>query len=89
MGPRDLLAWNVKKLRVARGLSQEHLALEAGLERAAISNIERKQVSIGLDLLGQIAATLNVSLKDLFIEPLPGEPEPVNLKRGRRVSRSK
>lgn len=89
MGPRDLLAWNVKKLRVARGLSQEHLALEAGLERAAISNIERKQVSIGLDLLGQIAATLNVSLKDLFIEPLPGEPEPVNLKRGRRVSKSK
>ncbi len=89
MGPRELLAWNVKKLRVARGLSQEHLALEAGLERAAISNIERKQVSIGIDLVGQIATTLEVPVKDLFIEPLPGEPEPVNLKRGRRVSKGK
>ncbi|MBZ5762277.1 helix-turn-helix domain-containing protein [Rhizobium sp. VS19-DR104.2] len=88
MGPRDLLAWNVKKLRVARGLSQEHLALEAGLERAAISNIERKRVSIGLDLVGQIACTLNVPLQDLFIEPRPGEPEPVNLKRGRRASKA-
>ncbi|KRD72519.1 hypothetical protein ASE60_21220 [Ensifer sp. Root278] len=26
MTPRDLLAWNVRKLRVKRGLSQERLA---------------------------------------------------------------
>ncbi|MFW8646321.1 helix-turn-helix domain-containing protein [Rhizobium beringeri] len=32
----------MKKLRVKRGLSQERLALEAGLERVSISQIERK-----------------------------------------------
>ncbi|MGO8176302.1 helix-turn-helix domain-containing protein, partial [Rhizobium ruizarguesonis] len=51
MTTRDLLAWNVKKIRVKRGLSQEHLALEAGLERVSISQIERKRVNLGIDSL--------------------------------------
>ena len=58
MKPRDLLAWNVRKLRVARGLSQERLALEANLERVSISQIERKQINLGIDALRKIANIL-------------------------------
>ncbi|TAU80456.1 XRE family transcriptional regulator (plasmid) [Rhizobium leguminosarum] len=84
MTPRDLLAWNVKKLRVNRGLSQERLALEAGLERVSISQIERKRVNLGIDSLGKIAGVLGCEIPDLFVEPAMGEQQPENLRRGRR-----
>ncbi|RWX74824.1 XRE family transcriptional regulator [Neorhizobium lilium] len=86
MSPRELLAWNVKKLRVAKGVSQERLSLEAHLERVAISQIERRRINPGLDSLGKIAEALGVPIKDLFKEPLPGESEPTNLRPGRRNS---
>lgn len=86
MDARDLLAWNVKKLRVERGLSQERLALDANLERPAISHIEGKHVSVGIDVVGQIAVALGVTIERLFAMPAEGEPEPVNLKRGRPPS---
>lgn len=84
MTPRDLLAWNVRKLRVCRGLSQERLAFEAELERVSISQLERKQVNLGIDSLGKIAAVLECKVCELLTEPAPGEKEPQNLKRGRR-----
>jgi transcriptional regulator with XRE-family HTH domain len=83
MTPRDLLAWNVKKLRVRRGLSQERLALEAGLERVSISQLERKQVNLGVDSLGKIAAVLRCKVFELLLEPAAGEQQPENLRRGR------
>lgn len=84
MKPRDLLAWNVRKLRVARGLSQERLALEAGLERVSISQIERKQVNLGIDSLGKIASALDCQVFELLLEPKEGEQVPANLRPGRR-----
>jgi transcriptional regulator with XRE-family HTH domain len=84
MTPRDLLAWNVRKLRVSRGLSQERLAFEAGLERVSISQLERKQVNLGLDSLGKIAAALECKISELLLEPADGEQAPENLRRGRR-----
>lgn len=86
MSPRELLAWNVKKLRVLKGLSQERLSLDANLERVAISQIERKQVSPGLDSLGKIAQALGVPIGELFKAPATDEPEPRNLRPGRRNS---
>ncbi|WP_083929942.1 helix-turn-helix domain-containing protein [Rhizobium sp. 42MFCr.1] len=83
MSPRDLLAWNVKKLRVRRGLSQERLALEAGLERVSISQLERKQVNLGVDSLGKIASILQCKVFELLLEPTDGERPPQNLRRGR------
>lgn len=84
MTPRDLLAWNVRKLRVKRGLSQERLALEAQLERVSISQLERKQVNLGVDSLGKIAAVLECHVFELFLEPTDGEEAPSNLPRGRK-----
>ncbi|OLP58848.1 transcriptional regulator [Xaviernesmea oryzae] len=88
MTPRDLLAWNVKKLRVLKGLSQERLSLEAGLERVSISQIERQCVNLGIDSLGKIATALNVKVAELFAVPAEGEQRPSNLPRGRKNSSS-
>jgi transcriptional regulator with XRE-family HTH domain len=85
MTPRELLAWNVKKLRVERGLSQERLAFEAGLERVSISQIERMRINLGLDSLGKIASALNCKISELLVEPKSGDAPPVNLQRGRKT----
>jgi transcriptional regulator with XRE-family HTH domain len=84
MTPRDLLAWNVRKLRVYRGLSQERLAFEAGLERVSISQLERKQVNLGIDSLGKIAMVFECKISELFEEPAEGEKAPEKLRPGRR-----
>jgi len=84
MTPRDILAWNVRKLRVRRELSQERLALEAGLERVSISQLERKQVNLGIDSLGKIAEALECEIWELLVHPKSGEEEPANLRRGRK-----
>ncbi|MDM9646333.1 helix-turn-helix transcriptional regulator [Rhizobium sp. S163] len=86
MTPRELLAWNVKKLRVERGLSQERLAFEADLERVSISQVERLRINLGVDSLGKIAAALGCKVSDLLAEPNPGDEAPINLRRGRRKS---
>jgi transcriptional regulator with XRE-family HTH domain len=84
MTPRELLAWNIRKLRVERGLSQERLALEAQIERVSISQIERKQVNLGIDSLGKIAQALNCAVSDLLMSPLPGDEMPPVLRPGRK-----
>jgi transcriptional regulator with XRE-family HTH domain len=81
---RDLLAWNVRKLRVLRGFSQERLAFEASLERVSISQIERKQINLGIDSVERIALALDIPVHSLFLEPDAGEQAPATLKRGRR-----
>jgi transcriptional regulator with XRE-family HTH domain len=84
MTPRELLAWNVRKLRVEKGLSQERLALEAQIERVSISQLERLQVNLGIDSLGKIASALDCSISDLLREPIPGEEMPAVLRPGRK-----
>ena len=58
----------IRKLRTAKGWSQEKLALEAGLHRAYIGQIERGEKNIGLKNLEKIAKTLDLKLKDIISE---------------------
>lgn len=55
----------VREARLARGLSQETLAHEAGIDRSYMSSIERGGQNVGLVLAAQIARALEVSLADL------------------------
>ncbi len=41
MEVRALIGWNLRRLRVAKGLSQERLALAAGIDRAYVGRVER------------------------------------------------
>jgi transcriptional regulator with XRE-family HTH domain len=57
----------LRALRKNRGLTQEDLAIKAGLRQAMISNLEtEKSQRITLTSLGKIAKALGVKPGDLF-----------------------
>ena len=60
-GPlRDILAKNMRLLRASRGLSQEALAHECGLNRTYLSVIERSERNVSIDNIARIAKGLGV-----------------------------
>jgi|GEM_PF-300975 len=87
MDGRKIVGWNVRKLRVALGLSIEELAGRADAADAYVSKLERGQVNVSVDLLEKLAKPLRCELSDFFIEPEPGEKPPAPLKGGRRPRR--
>lgn len=61
-------AFNVKKYRTLKGLSQESFAEKAGLHRTYISAIEREKRSIALENVQKIADALEIETYLLFID---------------------
>ena len=60
-GPlRDVLARNMRRLRAARGLSQEALAHECGINRTYLSGVERSERNVSIDNIARIARGLKV-----------------------------
>lgn len=57
---------NVRRIREKRGITQEHLAFEAGLNRAYIGYIERGERNPSTETLVKIAGALKISPKDLI-----------------------
>ena len=84
MNGRALIAWNVRALRVARGLSQEALAADAGVDRAYLGGLEREQENPTVDVLERLANTLDIELAALFKKPRAGAKAPETLPAGRR-----
>jgi transcriptional regulator with XRE-family HTH domain len=63
------LAANVRRLRKARGWTQENLAAETKVEQAAISLIENGRANPTLLTLETIAHVLDVGFVELFVAP--------------------
>lgn len=84
MEARKLIAWNLRKHRVAKGLSQEKLALEAGVDRSYVGRIERGTENVTISTLEQLAQILSVRVRDLFNDPEPREKPPLGLASGRK-----
>jgi transcriptional regulator with XRE-family HTH domain len=61
---------HVRRLRRARGFTQERLAELVGNTWKHIGQIERGEVNVGLDILTKVAASLEVDVSDLVV-PLP------------------
>ncbi len=55
-----LLGQNVRRLRQQRGLSQEELALDAGMKRSYLSDLERGTRNPSVKALGRLAEALGV-----------------------------
>jgi len=68
---REVLALNVRKLRQAKGLSQEELAHRAKIDRTYVSSIERCRYSAGVDVVDRVARVLGVEASDLLKRPTP------------------
>ena len=63
---RGVFAFHVRTLRVAKGWSQERLALECGLDRTYVSAIERSVWNVSLANIEKLAATLDVAPWELL-----------------------
>jgi transcriptional regulator with XRE-family HTH domain len=87
MNGRGLVAWNLRRIRVMRGLSQEKLAFDAGVDRAYLGGLERRTENPTVDLLDRLAETLAVSLGEFFVEPSADAVPPKPLRSGRRPHR--
>ena len=64
----DILSTNLQKLRRAQGLSQDKLALAAGISRIAYLNIEKRQSEPRAETLRALAKALGVRIPDLLVE---------------------
>lgn len=60
------LGRKINHTRTKNGLTQEKLALEAGLNRAYIGYIERGERNPSIDTVAKIAKVLKVELYELF-----------------------
>jgi transcriptional regulator with XRE-family HTH domain len=87
MDSRQLLAKNVKKLRVAKELSQEALAVEAGVERSHLGKIERARLDPTLLIIDRIAKALGVTIAALFDVSTALAKKPDALPKGRKPTR--
>ena len=86
MEGRALVAWNLRRLRTAKGLSQERLAADAGLSRVYLNEVERELGNVTVDVMGRLAATLDCQIADLVRMPEEGEKRAAGLRSGRRPS---
>lgn len=59
-------AFRIKKLRSAKGLSQEALALAAGINPAYLGHVERCLKCPTIDTLNKIAAAFQMTLSELL-----------------------
>jgi len=56
----------LRKLRKAKGYSQEGFALECGLDRSYVGAVERGERNLSLRTIKTIAKRLSVTLSELF-----------------------
>ncbi len=74
MDLRQIFAANLRRLRHAKGLSQEDLAHEADINRTYISKIESGITYAGLEIIGKLAETLEVEPVELLKLPKQKNP---------------
>lgn len=71
---RQRLGERIRRLRRAKGLSQEAFAERCDLHRTYVGAIERGERNFAIDNLEKIAAALGLSLSELFdFSAAPGE----------------
>ena len=72
--PRTLFGRNLRRLRLAFGISQEELGFRANLDRTYVSSVERGHRNISIDNIFRLAAALECDPRELLApehEPHP------------------
>jgi transcriptional regulator with XRE-family HTH domain len=64
--PLDRFAKNLKRVRKARGISQEALAHSANLSPSHVAKIEQRKREPGLEVIVKLSKALRVSAAELF-----------------------
>lgn len=73
MEVRKLVGWNIRRLRLDRGLTIEALAGEADVSPAYLGQLERGRENVGIVLLDRLSRALGAELSDLVAKPQPSE----------------
>lgn len=83
------LAWNVRRLRSERGLSQEMLSVDSKVAAPYVSRIESGTVNPTVDVLDRLADALGVEIDVLLRarEASAKPPQPLRAGRKPRVTR--
>lgn len=63
---RETVARNLRRLRQAKGLSQEELADRADINRNYVGMLEREQHAATIDMLEKLASVLDVDPIEFF-----------------------
>jgi transcriptional regulator with XRE-family HTH domain len=63
---RQIVARNLRILRKQKGLSQEELAFQAGINRNYVGQIEREEKSPTVDVVEKLSVSLGVAAPTLF-----------------------
>jgi transcriptional regulator with XRE-family HTH domain len=69
----------VKRSRKRHGISQQSLALRAGTDQAAVSRIERGEVSPSFETVERLLAAMGEQL-EVDVGRIPGNHDPVHLR---------
>jgi transcriptional regulator with XRE-family HTH domain len=77
MDLRQVFAANLRRLRHAKGLSQEDLAYSAEVNRTYLSKLETGMSYVGLEIIGKLSAVLGVDPAELL--KLPSKKAPRRL----------
>lgn len=84
MDGKALVAWNLRRVRVAAGVSQEQLAVDAGVDRTYVGRVERGVENPTVGNLDKLAGALGVQISEFFRNPKPGEKPAKPLAAGRK-----
>lgn len=64
---RELVAYNLRRVRLERGWQQELLSYEAGLHRTMVGYIENAKKNVTVDTLEALAGALKIEMHELFL----------------------
>lgn len=64
---RQVFAQNLRRARLARGLSQEELAHRADIDRTYISSLERGVYNASIDVVDRLAKALEMEGSELLL----------------------
>ncbi len=83
MDLKKVIGWNLRRLRVAHGIPQERLALDAGVDRSYVGRIERGLENVTAARLEALSKIIEVPVAELFKVPHKLTPIPP-LRAGRK-----
>ncbi len=68
MDLQQIFGETIKKIRLKKGLSQETLSFEADIDRTYISDIEKGERNVSIQVSYKLASALQISFSDLIKE---------------------
>ena len=72
MDLREVFAANLRRLRNAKGVSQDELAYEANVSRSYLSQLEKGTFYASLNIVGRLSEALGVEPGELLKMPRSG-----------------